>query len=74
MMKMVSEEDREELAQAAELLTHVMERHRSEDLRAVSVFTAALQDIRIGQRYLDNESPTTEPDASVTGQGDIMEA
>lgn len=50
---MVSEQDREELAQAAELLTHVIERHRSEDLRAISVFNAALQDIRVGQRYLD---------------------
>lgn len=53
MTEMVSEQDREELAQAAELLTHVMERHRSEDLRAVSIFNAALQDIRVGQRYLD---------------------
>lgn len=53
MTEMVSELDREELAQAAELLTHVIERHRSEDLRAISVFNAALQDIRVGQRYLD---------------------
>ncbi|WP_157362305.1 hypothetical protein [Haloechinothrix halophila] len=53
MTEMVSEQDREELAQAAELLTHVIERHRSEDLRAISVFNAALQDIRVGQRYLD---------------------
>ncbi|GAA5121540.1 hypothetical protein GCM10025762_42350 [Haloechinothrix salitolerans] len=52
---MVSEQDREELAHAAELLTHVIERHRSEDLRAVSIFTSALQEIKIGQRYLDGD-------------------
>lgn len=55
-MEMVSEQDREELAQAAELLTHVIERHRSEDLRAISIFTSALQDIRVGERYLDADA------------------
>jgi hypothetical protein len=50
---MVSEEDHEELAKAAELLTHVIERHRSEDLRVLSIFHAALQEIRVGERYLE---------------------
>jgi len=49
---MVTREDREQLAQATELLLHVMERHRDEDLRVVSLFTAAIQDIRVGARYL----------------------
>lgn len=51
-MEMVSEQDHEELSKAAELLTHVIERHRNEDLRALSIFNAALQDIRVGERYL----------------------
>lgn len=50
---MVSEEDHEELAKAAELLAHVIERHRSEDLRVLSIFNAAIQEIRVGERYLD---------------------
>lgn len=49
---MVSEEDHRELAQAVELLTHVIERHRSEDLRVLSILNAALQEIRVGERYL----------------------
>ncbi|MDV6011796.1 hypothetical protein [Haloechinothrix sp. LS1_15] len=53
---MVSEEDRRELAQAAELLRGVIERHRSEDLRAVSILNAAIQEIRVSERYLDADS------------------
>lgn len=48
----MSEQDREELAHATELLTQVIERHRSEDLRVLSVLNSAIQDIRIGERYL----------------------
>lgn len=53
---MVSQEDHEELAKAAELLSHVIERHRSEDLRVLNIFNSALQDIRIGERYLDADT------------------
>lgn len=53
---MVSEEDHAELAEAAELLRHVIERHRDEDLRVLSIFTTALQEIRVGERYLDAPS------------------
>ncbi|MGH3433342.1 MAG: hypothetical protein ACRDQB_10965 [Thermocrispum sp.] len=49
---MVSEQDHEELTKAAELLTQVIERHRSEDLRVLSIFNSALQEIRVGERYL----------------------
>lgn len=59
MKDMVSEEDHEELARAAELLTHVIERHRSEDLRVLSIFNSALQDIKVGERYLDAGTPRT---------------
>lgn len=52
MKAMVSEQDHEELSQAAELLAHVIERHRSEDLRVVSIFNSAIQEIRVGERYL----------------------
>lgn len=57
---MVSDEDREQLARATELLLSVIERHRSEDLRALSVFNAAIQDIRIGARYLGATATGTE--------------
>lgn len=53
---MVSEQDREELSRATELLTHVIERHRSEDLRVLSVLNSAIQDIRVGERYLASEA------------------
>lgn len=49
---MVSEQDRQELAHATELLTQVIERHRDEDLRVLSIFNAAIQEIRVGERYL----------------------
>lgn len=49
---MVSDEDREQLARATELLLGVIERHRNEDLRVLSIFNAAIQDIRVGERYL----------------------
>lgn len=49
---MVSQQDTEQLNQAAELLRDVIARHRGEDLRAVTVFTEAIQDIRVGMRYL----------------------
>lgn len=55
---MVTREDREQLAQATELLLHVMERHRDEDLRVVSLFTAAIQDIRVGTKYLSATAST----------------
>ncbi len=58
---MVNEEDRQKLARATELLMDVIESHRGEDLRMLSVFNAAIQDIRIGERYLGaaNERPAT---------------
>lgn len=49
---MVSQEDQEQLERAAELLLDVIARHRGEDLRAVTIFHDAIQDIRIGRRYL----------------------
>lgn len=49
---MVSGEDREQLSQAAQLLLDVIERHRGEDLRAVTLLNDAIQDIRVGTRYL----------------------
>lgn len=49
---MVSREDTEQLAWATELIRDVIARHRGEDLRAVSIFTEAIQDLRIGMRYL----------------------
>lgn len=49
---MVSEEDHQKLAHATELLMDVIERHRGEDLRMLSIFNSAIQEIRIGERYL----------------------
>ena len=49
---MVSQEDHEQLARAAQLLMDVIERHRHADLRVLSIFNSAIQDIRIGERYL----------------------
>lgn len=53
---MVSEQDREELSRATELLSQVIERHRSEDLRVLSVLNSAIQDIRVGERYLASDA------------------
>lgn len=47
-----TEEDQQKLARASELLRDVFGRHRSEDLRMLSLFSAAIQDIWIGERYL----------------------
>ncbi|MGH3859742.1 hypothetical protein [Actinokineospora sp.] len=55
---MTSQEDHEQLAQATELLTMVMERHRHEDLRALTLFTSAITDIRVGERYLGSVPST----------------
>ncbi|TWE23784.1 hypothetical protein [Prauserella muralis] len=55
---MVSAEDRDELREASELIVRVIERHRGEDLRALSIFTSALQELRVGARYL----AATDPD------------
>ncbi len=52
MIVMVSEEDHEQLARATELLLDVIERHRNEDLRVLSIVSSAIQDIRIAERYL----------------------
>lgn len=54
---MASQEDYELLARATELLQEVITRHRSEDLRAVSVLIEAIRDIRTGARYLDAFTP-----------------
>jgi hypothetical protein len=56
---MVSEEDHEQLAEATELLNRVIERHRGEDLRVVTLFNAALQDIRVGERYLSSDTTSS---------------
>lgn len=55
-MAMVSHEDHEQLAQATELLRHVIERHRSEDLRVLTLFNDAIRDIRVGQQYLQGDT------------------
>lgn len=57
---MVSEEDREQLARATELVLGVIERHRSEDLRVLTIFNAAIQDIRVGERYLSATAASGE--------------
>lgn len=57
---MVSQEDNEQLDRATELLLAVIARHRGEDLRAVAVFNDALQDIRVGLRYLGAFTPATD--------------
>lgn len=56
-MTMVSQDDREQLDRAAELLREVIARHRGEDLRAISILTEAIHDIRIGIRYLNAFNP-----------------
>lgn len=57
---MVSRQDREQLSHAAELLREVIARHRGEDLRALTVLNEAIQDIRVGTRYLDASSAMTK--------------
>lgn len=49
---MVNDQDREQLNRAAELLLDVITRHRGEDLRALTLLNEAIQDIRVGTRYL----------------------
>ncbi|RZS32453.1 hypothetical protein EV193_11287 [Herbihabitans rhizosphaerae] len=49
---MVTDDDREQLGLAAELITRVIERHRSEDLRVLSILNSAIQDLRVSERYL----------------------
>lgn len=49
---MVSKEDHDQLAHATLLLRTVMERHRNEDLRALTLFISALREIQVGERYL----------------------
>lgn len=50
---MVSQQDREQLERATELLLDVVARHRGEDLRAIAIFNEAIQEIRVAARYLD---------------------
>lgn len=57
---MVSDEDHEQLSRATELLLGVLERHRHEDLRAVSLLTSAIQEIRVGERYLGATAPAAD--------------
>lgn len=49
---METAEDRRQLALATEMINCVIERHRGEDLRALTRLTSAIQDIRVGARYL----------------------
>jgi hypothetical protein len=58
---MVSHKDREHLNQATQLLREVIARHRGEDLRAVTLLTEAIQDIRVSARYLDAAPRLTQP-------------
>lgn len=51
---MVSEEDHEQLTKATELVRSVIERHRGEDLRAVSLLISAIRDIVVSERYLNS--------------------
>lgn len=57
---MVSAEDHAELERAAELVLHVMQRHRSGDLRAVTIFHSVLQEIKVAERYLRAERSTSQ--------------
>jgi hypothetical protein len=52
LIMMVSQRDQEQLDRAAELVRDVIARHRGEDLRAITVLNEAIQDIRVGTRYL----------------------
>lgn len=52
VITMVSKQDRDQLDHAAEILLDVIARHRGEDLRALTVLNEAIQDIRVGARYL----------------------
>lgn len=47
---MVSPEDRSQLERAAQLLRDVISRHRGDDLRAITLLTEAIQDIRVPER------------------------
>lgn len=58
---MVSHEDQQHLEQATELLRDVIARHRSEDLRVITILNDAIQDIRISARYLAAVSRTARP-------------
>lgn len=58
VMEMVSAEDHAQLERAAELVLHVMQRHRSGDLRAVTIFHSVLQEIKVAERYLRAERST----------------
>lgn len=69
---MVSAEDHAQLERAAELVLHVMERHRSGDLRVVTIFNSVLQEIKVAERYLraerctsQNGSPVRDPRATL---------
>ncbi len=55
---MFSQKDHDMLAQAAQLLADVIARHRDADLRAITILNAAVQDIRVGERYLRAAGPT----------------
>lgn len=48
---MASEDDRNLLVRATELLQNVIE-HRGEDLRVLTLLNSAVQDIRTGEKYL----------------------
>jgi hypothetical protein len=54
---MVTSEDHELLARAAELISGVMERHRGEDLRALTIFNSVVHDLRVAERYLGAVKP-----------------
>jgi len=59
---MVSNEDHEQLDRATQLLQDVIARHRGEDLRAITMLTEAIRDIRVSTRYLSaTEPPTARP-------------
>ncbi len=51
---MLTDQDHADLAQAADLVKAVADRHHTADLRAISALCSALQDIRLAERYADN--------------------
>jgi hypothetical protein len=50
---MLTDQDHARLREAASLVKDVADRHPSGDLRAISALCAALQEIRLAERYAD---------------------
>jgi hypothetical protein len=50
---MLTDQDHARLREAASLVKDVADRHPSGDLRAIAALCAALQEIRLAERYAD---------------------